>query len=799
MKVTLNWLKDFVEFDLAPEELAEKLTMVGFEVEEIIRPKRDLKNVVVGRVETVMPITASAQLKICQVRVGSETIQTICGAPNVRAQMLVAMALPGAELPGGMIVSHRNFDAYTSSGMICSEAELGLSERGDLVMELANPAQPGMNLGQYLGPGSPVLDLSITPNRPDCLSVIGIAREVAAIVKGTLRKPIPQFEESEAAIDRFIEIDIRDQEKCPRYCGRYFSGVTVAPSPWWLVERLQSCGIRPINNIVDITNYTMLETGQPLHAFDYDLIADHRIVVQTARTGDHFTTLDGKSHELTENHLMICDGQKPVALAGIMGGQNSEISVASRTIFLESAYFSPINIRTSSKQLGIVTESSMRFERGADPENAYYAINRAAQLICELAGARVARGVGDAYPKWIMPVVLDLRPERVNQVLGSAFTSAEMRTTLNSIGLNCVPNGAQFQVAVPTNRPDLTREIDLIEEIARLIGYDEIKPTIHAQVFLHGEKNKQEAFIHRLRALCVGMGFNESVTLSMLNPRTAEPFLSQDHQLIRLLNPLSEDLAVMRPSLVPSLLEVAAYNRNRQNYDLKLFELGSVYYLQAGASSFQPIELKKLVGIGTGLRQPVSWLNPGKKLDFYDAKGFVEHIFHKLSITDYQFSEYSTPILEPPGASIEIAGQLSGFIGIVHKPLMDLFDIKGTQVIVFEVDVDALYQAMPKEKRFTAISRYPTIPFDLAVVLDSQIPYRQVEQVIRNNAGEHLVSVRLFDTFEGKQIPKGKKSMAFSLVFGSKERTLGIDEVNDQVNVIISELTRELGAYLRTD
>lgn len=799
MKVTLNWLKDFVDFDLAPEELADKLTMVGLEVENIIQPKRIFKNVVIGQVVQVTPIPQTAQLKLCQVSLGSETIQTICGAPNVRPQLLVPLALPGAELPNGVIVSQRNFDGYTSLGMICSEAELGLTERGDSIMELANIAQPGMDLLEYVGPGSPVLDIAITPNRPDCLSVIGIAREVAGIVKSKLLKPMPHFPESEAAIEKFIHIEIRDADLCPRYCGRYFSDVAIAPSPWWLAERLHACGIRPINNIVDITNYAMLETGQPLHAFDYNLIADHKIVVKTARRGDNFTTLDGKAHELNETNLMICDGQKPVALAGIMGGLNSEISSDSKNIFLESAYFSPTNIRMSSKRLGIASESSMRFERGADPENATHAINRAAQLIHELTGARIAQGVCDVYPKPIVPVVLELRPKRVNQVLGTAFSTTDMQNTLAAIELKCEVHET-IQVTVPTNRPDLTREIDLIEEIARLIGYDQIEPTMHAQVFLQGERNKRDEFQQRLRSICVGMGFSESVTLSMLNSRKAEPFLARDSQLIRLLNPLSEDLAVMRPSLVPSLLEVVAYNRNRQNYDLKLFEIGSIYYLRAGEPSFKPIEMKKIVGVGTGLRLPVSWLSTGRQLDFYDAKGFVEHILHKLSITQYQFKDYSTPIIEPPGAGIQIAGgQLAGFIGFVNKQLLDLFDIKGTQAIVFELDIDALYQAMPTEKRFQSISRYPTIPFDLAVVLDREVPYSQVEQVIRTRGGEFLLSVRLFDTFEGNKIPTGKKSMAFSLIFGSKERTLGIDEVNEQVKVIISELARELGAYLRTD
>ena len=795
MKVTLHWLKELVDFSLSPAELAEALTMAGLEVEEFYQRHRPFRNVKVARVLSVKDHPDADHLKICQVESGNGLLTVVCGAPNVKEGMLAPLAEDGSVIINDLKVETRKIRGVTSEGMLCSEAELGLSERADGLMVLPDSATVGQDLNELLGEPDYVFDISVTANRPDCLSVIGIAREIAAITKSQLRKPALPADIDRGEGANPVKVDIQAQQFCYRYAGRLIRNIRIQPSPYWLAERLHAVGIRPINNVVDVTNYIMMETGQPLHAFDYRLLEGDQIIVRTAGKDETFVTLDGKNHQLDEQALLICDAKKPVALAGIMGGENSEVQQDTTTVFLESAYFVPTNIRLTSKKLEISTESSRRFERGIDPNGTLYALHRATQLLIELAQGQPAGAPVDAYPVSVSPIEIQLSTENANKLLGTTLKSREIEEILKAIELEPAEFNSGFKVKVPTFRPDITRECDLIEEVARLYGYNKIPTFTTAPVDQLQLPNEKVAFKDQLRGHLVSFGLKETVSLSLYSADLVRLFLPADQGTVELVNPISPDMAVFRPNLLLSLLANVAYNRNRQLQNLRFFELGDVAWKSPESKI---IEKTQIAGVLAGKQSDDAWYGKPEAFNFYDIKGVVEALFRKIGIDNFELGQAAESFWDYESSIIMVNGQAAGALGKFSEEVCELFKIKVPDVYGFYLDVAVLYENRKTERKYKQIPRFPVSPFDLAIVVDANVPVREVEKVIRKAGGPYLQSFRLFDFYRGEQIQKGKKSLAFSLTFSSNERTLSEEEVGEAVENILTNLKEEIGAELRS-
>ncbi|MDD5475559.1 MAG: phenylalanine--tRNA ligase subunit beta, partial [Syntrophales bacterium] len=606
MLVSLKWLRDYVDIKLSPEELAEVLTMAGLEVESVTPGGPDFTGVVVSRITSVMPHPDADKLVICDVDSGSGTIRVVCGAPNVREGLLAPLAPVGATIPGGYTVKHTKIRGQDSRGMLCSEEELGIGDDCSGIMMLDESLAPGEDLRRALGLEDTVFDIAVTPNRPDCLSIIGIAREVAALTGSELRYPDSTCRESGDPIEAEASVEIHSPHLCPRYTARLIRNVTVGPSPAWVRTRLEAVGLRSINNIVDATNFVMMETGQPLHAFDYAFLEEGRIVVRGAEENESFVSLDEKTRALKGDTLMICDGVKPVAIAGIMGGLNSEVQDGTDTILLESAYFDPVSIRKTARLLGMSTDAAFRFERGVDPEGVVKALDRAAQLISDLSGGTVAPGLIDEYPRTIVPPpVITLRTARVRQVLGHSIEPSGMESILLSLEMKVERAGMDdFSVTPPTFRGDLTREIDLIEEVARVNGYDNIPSTIPHLAPLSRADRERESIDNLIKNAFTGMGYSEVIHYSFTSPDSSRllgyPENNESWRFVKIANPLTEDGSVMRTTLVYGLLLCAKKNLNLGNNTLKLFETGKVFINTREGSL--PLEKERLGGLITGER-----------------------------------------------------------------------------------------------------------------------------------------------------------------------------------------------------
>lgn len=796
MKVTLNWLKEFVDISLSASQVADALTMAGLEVEEFATVERNFSRVVVGKIIKSQKHPDADHLSLCQVDVGGNILPIVCGAPNAYEGLKAPLALDGSVLSNDMKVETRKIRGYESQGMLCSEAELGLSDRSEQLMELAADLQVGQELEKVLGAPDVVFDINVTPNRPDCLSVIGIAREIAALTGVQLKKTDVKINESADAIEKYIAVDIEDSQRCYRYSGRYLQDVTIKPSPFWMASRLHAVGIRAINNIVDVTNYVMMEVGQPLHAFDYRLLKGNKIRVRTAEAGERFTTLDGQEHELDQESLLICDAEKPVALAGIMGGLNSEVQSDTTAVFLESAYFEPTNIRRTSKKLEISTESSRRFERGIDPNGTLYAMNRAAALMVELAGATVVGNAIDNYPHQVTPVSIDLSVPQSNEWLGISLKAEKIAEILAAIELSvAIKNRNMIHTTVPTFRPDLTRPVDLVEEIARLYGYNNVEPNVAPNINQLQEQNPRVVFRDFVRQVLSGMGFRETCNLSLIHKKFGQDFLPPKTSFVELLNPLSEDLSVFRPSMVISLLTSVAYNRNRQMHDMRLFEIGNVAWKDDGQSI--KTEKTQIAGVLAGHRQENAWYGSAQEFDFYDMKGVVEGLLSKCGIANFDQQSAADDFWAGESSQIYVDGNNFGAFGKITDDVISLFKIKTNDLFAFYFDFDILFQNYRKEKIYQPVPRFPSVPFDLALLIDANVSAGSLEKEIWKSGGENLVDVRLFDYYKGEQVESGKKSVAFSLTFSSKERTLSDDEIENVIDQILAHLSEQFGAQLR--
>ncbi|UCE06690.1 MAG: phenylalanine--tRNA ligase subunit beta [bacterium] len=794
MKVTIDWLKKYVDFSQSPDEIAHALTMLGLEVDGVHQVRYNFENVVVGKIVKIKKHEQKQNLSICQVNVGKEILALVCGAPNVIVGIKVPVALVGARLPGDAVVTAAHIHGYDSPGMICSEAELGLSHQSEIIMVLNEKAGIGQDLKKALGRGEVVIEIDLTPNRPDCLGVIGVAREIGALNRSSIKKPAIHLNESTSKkIVDVIEVIIKNPESCPRYAARYIEGIKVGPSPHWLIQKLEAIGLRTINNVVDVTNYVMMETGQPLHAFDYDLLEDRKIIVRHAKAGEKFTTLDEKEYTLTDTTLLICDGKKPVALAGVMGGLNSEISNETTNVLLESAYFDPANTRKTAKSLGISTDSSQRFERGVDPEGQIYAMERAAQLIQQLAGGEVAQGYIDCNPRPVPRRNIKLRVERVNHLLGTSISKEEIVDILNRLEFKTKIENKIISVDVPSFRIDIEREVDLIEEVARIYGFDRINEEIYSNVALIQPDNKLEKSIQLLRDILFGMGYNEVLTQSLINYHWAEKF--SDYPFIQLRNPISEELGTLRTSLIPGLLQVVKWNKNRYLNDQKLFEIGNIFYwLNKDHTSHH--EKQKISLVRTGNTSSKNWFEKERSSTFYDLKGDIFSLLDKLKINKFRCKGASFKFLDNRALELSINGENLGYIGALSSKILNVLDIED-DIFIAELDCQTIFDRYNWDKKFQQIPKFPGIKRDISILIDQQIPVEEVEKVIWQSGGKFLKSVNLFDFYKGKQIVQNQKSLGFTLTFYSLERTLTEKEVDSDVEVIIQKLKSKLNAQLR--
>ncbi|MFC1858543.1 phenylalanine--tRNA ligase subunit beta [Thermodesulfobacteriota bacterium] len=802
MKVSLSWLNEYVPVDMEVYPLAERLTMAGLEVESVTDRYESLNTVVVGRIAEISAHPNADKLKLCHVDLGDRHVQVVCGAPNVDINALAPVALPGTRLADGSILQPGNIRGQVSEGMICSEAELGLGVDSSGIMILKAPLSPGSLLAEALALSDPVLEFDLTPNRSDCLSILGLAREVAAIQKTTVKYPQITLPSAYDEISAYTSVIIEAPEHCPRYAARLLENITVDVSPFWLQDRLLSIGLRPINNIVDVTNFVMMETGQPLHAFDFDNLAENRIVVRLAYEGESFTTLDQKDRILSHDTLMICDGQKPVAVGGVMGGLNSEIAEKTTRVLIESAYFSPPGIRKTSKRLGLKTDASHRFERGVDPDGTVRALNRAAQMMAEIGNGKLIDGIIDEHPGTIPQKKISLGAAETNRLLGTDLDIAAIADMLTSIEFT-VANDRKDHITVipPTFRVDIERPVDLIEEVARLSGYDNIPTTFPLIPAEAKPPSKQLNLRDRIRRLMTGFGFTEVINYSFISKLSCDrlrlPSDDPRRNQLDLLNPLSEDQAVMRTSLLPGIFNSMHRNLSRQVRNLKIFEVGKIFISRG--QEHLPEETEMLAGLWTGTKMEPSWNFKEIDCDFFDLKGVLGALLKALDIQETRFTMMpdQSCIYTKPGHTARIfAGQTRvGLLGEALTRVLDNYEIK-QQAFIFEINVDVLAPLVPHEKYAVPLPKYPAIPRDVTIIIDKGIESGNILQRVQSMEEALVEEIQLFDVYDGDPIPPGKKSISFRIVYRSAQLTLEDETVNHLHKDITGRLVEEFDADL---
>ena len=806
MKVSLSWLKEYTEIRMDPRQLGEALTMAGLEVDSVTNRYAYLDSVVVGRIDKITPHPSADKLRICRVRTNDRDWSVVCGAPNVREGMLAPLAKPGTLFPDGTQLEESVIRGERSEGMLCSEAELGLGIDRSGIMDLGGTPKAGEPLATALGLCDTVFEFDLTPNRPDCLSVIGIAREIAAIQGTALTYPDYTIEDNADTIHKMSSVKIEAPDHCPRYSARLVENVTVKPSPFWLQERLLSVGLRPINNLVDITNFVMLETGQPLHGFDFDFLEENRIVVRTAAQGEKFVTLDEKERTLEADMLMICDGAKAVGLAGVMGGLNSEIKAATTRVLIEGAYFNPVSTRKTVKRLGMGTDASHRFERGVDPEGTVRAVNRAAKLMADLGGGRLVAGIIDEYPRPQAVKSVDLSVKRTHRLLGIKPDADQIKHLLESIEFKVRKTAAEdgdeiLSIVPPSFRVDITRPEDLMEEVARLSGYNDIPTTFPVMPAEARTPDPRLEFRNRLKLLMNGFGFTEAITYSFDSALSCDRLrlAKKDPRrgLIRILNPLSEEQAVMRISLIPGLLSTMGYNIAQQIKNLKIFEIGKIF-IKSDRQDL-PMEPEMLTALWTGAKNPVSWHQREAPCDFYDIKGCAEGLMQALKIDKVRFTKMPPDDCDytRPGytAKILVDGQQIGRIGELHPQVRTDFDLKQT-AFIFELEVDKIIPLVPPVAGSRPIPRFPAIYRDITVIVDAGVETQSILEVVEDSREELVENLHLFDVFEGEPITAGKKSVSFRIIYRSSDKTLEDDDITNLHRAITDKLIKAFDATL---
>ncbi|MEE8056919.1 MAG: phenylalanine--tRNA ligase subunit beta [Pseudomonadales bacterium] len=799
MKISEQWLREWVNPDVSTEQLVEQITMAGLEVDGTEPVAGQFNGVVVGEIVSIEQHPDADKLQLCQVAGGDEVVQVVCGARNARAGLKVPFATVGAVLPsddgsqdsGGFNIKKAKLGGVESFGRLCTEKELGLSDAHAGLMELAADAPVATDLREYLDLDDTIIDVDLTPNRADCFSVAGIARDTGVIYKATVTEP--SIEAVAPEIDETFPVEIQAGADCPRYIGRIIRGVDISkPSPLWMQEKLRRSGIRSIDAVVDVTNYVLLELGQPMHAFDLNVLQGG-IRVRHAEQGEKITLLDGQELELKAQTLVIADHQRPVALAGIMGGEATAVSAASKDIFLESAFFAPIKIAGRARSYGLHTDSSLRFERGVDYQLQAKAIERATQLLLDIVGGQPGPLV-EAVSEADLPIAaeIELREARIEKLLGLQVERSEVTDILNRLGLVLTGTDQGWNVVAPSWRFDIAIEADLLEEIARIYGYNRLPVTsIHTDLKLRA-KPETNIGLKAIRHQLLARGYQEAITYSFVEPKVQQLICPQD-EVVALTNPISADMGVMRTSLWPGLLSVMQHNLNRQQSRVRLFESG-LRFIPDGKGL--PKQNAMLAGIIAGRREPESWTENGEMVDFYDLKGDLESVLAlNGNSTEFAFSKGVHPALHPgQTAAISHHGDGVGYIGAIHPELQRTMGFSQT-IYLFEVKLSAIAEgSLPK---FTELSKFPEVRRDLAVLISREIEIKSVLDTVREVAGNDLRNLRLFDIYEGKGIDLKEKSLALGLTYQHSSRTLNEDEVNASIDRVVDHLEKRFGATLR--
>ncbi|MBP3039738.1 phenylalanine--tRNA ligase subunit beta [Bacillaceae bacterium Marseille-Q3522] len=804
MFISYNWLKEYVDVtDITPEQLADKITKSGIEVEGVVVLNNGIKNVVIGHVLECGQHPNAEKLHKCLVDIGEgDPVQIICGAPNVGKGQKVAVAKPGAVLPGHVKIKKAKLRGEESNGMICSLKELGVEpklvakEFAEGIFVFPNDVPVGEDALALLERDDAVLELSITPNRADALSMIGTAYEVAAILDREVRLPQPEYTPSSEAASDYISVTVEAKEDNPLYIAKVIKNVKIGPSPLWMQGRLMAAGIRPHNNVVDITNYVLLEYGQPLHAFDYDRFGSKEIVVRRAYDGEELVTLDNTKRKLTPAHLVITNGTNSVALAGVMGGAESEVGDDTTTVLLESAYFTGAVIRKASRDHSLRSEASSRYEKGVDPNRIHAAAERAAQLIEKYAGGEVLKGNVEARISTFEPTVVTTTLSKINRVLGTALTLKEVEQIFRCLQFDIKTDEGQITVSVPTRRGDITIEEDLFEEVARLYGYDHIPSTLPTGPANPGQLTNYQKKRRIVRHFLEGAGLNQTVTYSLTSAEKALEYALEKRNPIKLAMPMSEEHSHLRVSIVPQLLEVLKYNGARQIDNVAIFEIGTVF-LENGEAKL-PEEREHLAGALTGIWQEHSWQGEKKLTDFYVAKGLLEGLFATLAVSEQ--ITYQAEVIDGlhPGrtAAVYLNGEKLGYLGQVHPNVEKALDLKATYV--FELSLDKLFAAEVPELKYEEIPRFPSVTRDVALVVNKELAAATLQQVIAEAGGKLLKDVQLFDLYEGEHMEKGKKSLAFSLTYFAPDRTLTDEEVTKAHEKVLKAVSEKAGAILRS-
>ncbi|MEG8945730.1 phenylalanine--tRNA ligase subunit beta [Rosettibacter firmus] len=798
MKISLNWLNDYIDLkDISIDEIVERLTLAGLEVEEIIDQSKNFQNIVVGYVKEKRKHPNADKLSVCIVSDGTREYNVVCGAPNVQEGQKVPFAKVGAKIPfNGLKLEKTKIRGELSEGMICSEKELGISENHDGIMVLNSELKEGTPLADALGMNDIILDIAITPNRADALSHIGIARDLSAIFDRPVKLPEVRLKESNFKSEEIASVEIVDVVNCPRYIGKVVLNVEIKESPEWLKNRLKSVGLRPINNVVDVTNYVLYEIGQPLHAFDLDNLSERKIIVKCASDGEKFVTLDSKERELTSKDLMICDAHKPVAIAGIMGGENSEVTSSTKNILIESAFFNPSSIRKTAKRLGLQTDASYRFERGTDYDITVWAARRAAQLIYEIAGGEVAKSEIDVYPAPFPKKSVELRYSRIKKILGYEIPEEKVKKIFINLGFEIKKeDDTKISLIIPSYRHDIDREIDLIEEVARIYGYDKIPEVDKISVTLE-EKIDQTYFNDEVRNILISLGFFEIVTNSLLREDIAKRF----GKPISVLNPQSIEMTHLRPSLLPGMLQAVLNNLKVNEKNLKLFEIGKVFERKHDneIKSFDDFyEKESLIIAITGNAVEREWYEKDRQYDIYDLKGYVQSFLLKLlSLSNIEIKKVTDTNEFDLAIQLKYNETILGQGGIIKNELLKLFDID-QNVLAFIFDLDLIKSIQIPKKEFKELLKYPKVYRDFAFIFDETVEAESVIEIIKKSSSKLLHHIKLFDIFQSESLGKGKKSLAFQLEYYDENRTLTEEEVDKDFWNAIKTVEEKFNAKLR--
>lgn len=801
MLASINWMKEYVDINVTPEVLADKLTRVGLEVEKIIDLGDGLEGVITGKVTHIERHPNSDHLWICMMDIGeSEVVQILTGAQNVTQDAMVPVAVVGSKLPNGMKLKKAKMRGLDSFGMLCSASELGidakllLPEQREGILILPSDTPIGVDVKTVLGLDDTVLDIDLTANRSDCFNIIGLAREAAVVLGQELK--LPSLEVAEAAggnAEAMAQVEIKAQDLCSRFAVRILKNIKIGSSPEWMQKRLRACGMRPINNVVDVTNYVMLELGQPMHAYDYDQVTGHKLIVRRAEPEETLVTLDEQERTLTAEMIVIADEAKAVGLGGVMGGLQTEVTGATVNVMLEAATFNGPTIRRTSKSLGLRSEASGRFERGVDTVLNHNALDRAAYLLEQMNACETVAGIVEDYPTICQPVTVQVTAKDISNRIGTEITQAELIDVLQKLQFAVAEAGEVLLVTAPSWRNDVTCDADISEELARIHGYDNISSSLPRLDVVQGRQDVIEDVRDTIEDYMVTAGLDEVMTYSFIHPSSFDKLLltaeDERRKVIELLNPITDEFKVMRTTMAPSLLATASYNLARQHSNVGIFEVGRTFFPKALPLTEFPEEKRVLCAVLSGKRNQLNWNESREDVDFYDMKGIVEGLMEKMQAFDYELVETTEPYFHPgKSCGIKYQGQVIGHFGEIHPLVQEAFGL-GAAAYLLEIEIATLVSSATAIPKYKHLPKFPSTSRDIAVVVPKAVTMKELVAVIRANGGELLQEVKAFDVYTGKQVADDSKSMAFNLTFQAQNRTL----IDDEITVIIKKIVDVVG------